>query len=125
MRKVAKSFGHALEGLVHALATERNLPLFLCSYFFVLILGSFLHIHTTDWVLIVGAGGGFLAVELLNTAIERLADTVDDEQKKIMGSHYHPGLKTTKDVASAASLVYLLTAIAIILIVFLPHLPLR
>lgn len=52
-------------------------------------------------------GGFFIVVELLNTAIERLADTFDDCEKKHRGGHYHPGIKMTKDVAASASLVAL------------------
>lgn len=52
-------------------------------------------------------GGFFIVIELLNTAIERLADTFDDYEKKHRGGHYHPGIKMTKDVGASASLVAL------------------
>jgi diacylglycerol kinase len=75
-----------------------------------------------EWTILLIAGGLFLAVELMNTAMERLVDTLDDYQKQLLGSHFHLGLKMAKDVASGASLVSLTIVIAVILIILLPHL---
>jgi len=65
--------------------------------------------------------GFFVVIELLNTAIERLADTVDDCEKTHRGGHYHHGIKLTKDVAAAAALIALLLYIALITLTFLPY----
>lgn len=66
-------------------------------------------VSSITFILILSLFGGFFVViELLNTAIERLADTFDDYEKKHRGGHYHPGIKMTKDVGAAASLVALL-----------------
>lgn len=123
MEKVTQSFGHALSGLVHALKSERNITLFLLGYIPVLIISFILGISRTDWIALLITGGLFLTIELLNTAMERLVDTLDDYQKQLLGSHFHLGLKMAKDVASAASLVTLLTTVAVIVITLVPHLP--
>ena len=122
MRKAAKSLGYALAGIAHVLATERNFLLFLLGCVPVAALGWVLVISTTEWTMLVTAGGVFLTVELINTSIERLVDTFDDYQKRLVGSHYHLGLKFTKDVSSAAALMSLITVVAVILIIFLPRL---
>ena len=121
MRRIRKSFGFALEGLSHAVKMERNLQLFLPVYALLLILGSMVRLIGWEWLALIMAGGMFLSVELLNTALERLTDVLDD-QKKITGrTHYHATLKAAKDVGAAASLVSLVAMIAVVCIVFGPY----
>lgn len=111
MKKAAKSLGFALSGLWNAFRSERNLRLFALIHILI-CLGSIMVLQIDNAmlfiILITFVGGCFVVIELLNTAIERLADTFDDCEKKCRGGHYHPGIKITKDVAAAASLVALL-----------------
>lgn len=121
MKRLRKSFGHALDGLIHAIRMERNLQLFLPVYAAVLALGGIVGLLTWEWLALTVAGAGFLAVELLNTALERLVDVLDD-QKKVMGAtRYHAMMKATKDVAASASLVAFIALAAVILTVFWPY----
>ncbi len=119
MKRTTKSLGFALSGLGHAFLHERNLRLFSLGHILVcLVIGIFLDIDLA-FPFIIGLsfiGGFFVVIELLNTAIERLADTVDDCEKTHREGHYHPGIKLTKDVAAAASLVALLLYVAIVVI---------
>lgn len=122
MKKTMKSFGFARAGLWHALKTERNLKRFAFGYVLILLLGIICRLSAAEWTAVIISCGMFFSVELLNTALERLADTFDDYQKQLVGSHEHVGLKLTKDVASAAALVGLVTVLAVLCIVFPPHL---
>jgi len=55
-----------------------------------------------------------MAAELINTAIESLADLVSSE--------YHPLIKKTKDAAAGAVLITALFAIISGLVIFIPKL---
>ncbi len=116
-----KSFLHALHGLLHAYARERNLQIFTVVYVLMLVLGGYVRLLTWEWLALILAGGLFLTVELLNTAIERLTDVLDHERKLLGRTEYHEGMKWTKDVAASASLMSLLIVIVVIVIVFWPY----
>lgn len=124
MRRIRRSFGHAWTGITHALRLERNLQLFVPVYGLLLIVGVFLRLLAWEWLALLIAGAGFFAMELMNTALERLTDVFDDSHKMGGRTHHHSTMKATKDTAAAASLVSFLTLIVVIIIVFLPYLKL-
>ncbi len=121
MPRTFRSFLHALHGLLHAYAKERNLQVFTVVYALILIGAGFIGLLTWEWLALILAGGLFLCVELLNTAIERLADVLDHERKLLGRSEYHAGMKWTKDVAASASLMSLVVVIVVIVMVFWPY----
>lgn len=117
MKRIAKSVGFALSGFKHAVKTERNIQQFLGGLLVYCIVGLLLGYWIDEWVIVFMASTFFLMMELLNTAIERLADVVDDQEKKKNGGHYHQGIKQAKDVAAAASLfAFLMVGILLVLI---------
>ena len=60
MKRAHQSLRHALHGLRHALATERNLRLFLGTYLAILILGDIEGISLLpQWLLLIVCGGLF------------------------------------------------------------------
>jgi diacylglycerol kinase len=115
-----KSFGFAFAGLWHAFVYEFNLKVFLCIYLFSILLGILFHIDPMSWVLLQLAGGTFLTIELINTALERLSDAFDDHTKKQDDFRYIT-IKTTKDVAAGASLLAACTWALAMAIIFYPH----
>lgn len=115
-----QSFLYALEGITHALTTERNLRVFAVMYLLSLALGWILNLEQSEWPFIVFAGGMFLAVELVNTALERLADAFHDHSVK-QADHYHDSIKATKDIAAGASLVCAVVWLSVLILVFIPH----
>lgn len=121
MRRIRRSFGHSLDGFMHAMQMERNLQLFVPVYIIVLVLGGFLRLLPWEWLALIIAGMAFMSVELLNTAVERLTDVFDDQRKSTGRSHYHSTFKAAKDVGAAASLVSLITVITVIVVVFWPY----
>ena len=116
-----RSFGFAFTGIKHAWKKERNLRLFAKCYVLVIGAGWFLRLLTWEWIAVLGAGFGFITVELLNTAIERLTDALDANRKLDGTTGFHPLLKATKDVAAGASLVCLILVMAILSLVFWPY----
>lgn len=121
MQRIRKSFGFAVEGLVHAVQVEPNLQLFLPVYGLVLLLGGMVQLIAWEWLAIIITGCMFVSVELLNTAIERLTDVLDDQKKVVGRNHYFKMLKAAKDTGAAASLISLIAMIAVTCIVFGPY----
>lgn len=95
--------------------------MFLLGHAALLLLGIIVRVDLPSLLIATFIAGLFVVTELFNTAIERLADTIDDCEKKRNGGHYHLGIKQTKDVASAAALIMLLLYAGCILLIALPY----
>jgi diacylglycerol kinase len=122
MRRMYQSWQYAISGFLHAINRERNLVIYLCVYFLVLLFGGWVQIESPDWIALIFCGGIFTTTELLNTSIERLADVVEHERHLLGRTEIHENMRWAKDVAAAASLGALVTSIAVIIIVFWPYL---
>lgn len=110
--KRCNSFRYAFNGLRTLIVGEVNAIIHLIAAIAVTIAGIFFHIELYQWALIVFAVGLVFAMELINTAIERMADFVSPEKKQ--------AIKTIKDLSAAAVLVSAITALVIGLIIFIP-----
>jgi len=110
----------ALDGLWHALQTELNLKLFLCAYVLSLVVCAFFEITSIEWTILLFAGGTFLTIELLNTALERFSDAFDSHSKRQDDIHF-AAIKATKDVAAGAALVSGMTWVASMAVIFWPY----
>ncbi len=122
MKKTVRSLGYSIEGIFDAWRGERNIRNFVIFHAIFCILGFIIGIHLLFLIILTFAAAYFLTIELLNTALERLADAFDDQEKKKHGGHYHIGVKAAKDVGAAASLIALLLYIALLSICSLPSL---
>lgn len=120
MRRYAKSLCYAIEGLLHAFKTERNFRAFTGLYALSLLLSWFWNISVRDWQIVIFTGGIFLAVELVNTALENFADAFDTHSRK-QDDHHTAAIKATKDIAAAASLLCAIAWGAILMIIFWPR----
>ena len=122
MHRYIRSLGYASEGFLHAMQTERNLRLFFLGVLCSLLLAAFFHIDTSDWIMVLVTGGTFLSVELLNTALERFTNAFYKHIEEAKDTHkHHKAMKTTKDVAAAASLVTAIAWTAVMIIIFWPY----
>lgn len=110
--KRCNSFRYAFNGLRTLIVGEVNAIIHLIAAIAVTIAGIFFHIELYQWALIVFAVGLVFAMELINTAIERMADFVSPEKKQ--------AIKTIKDLSAAAVLVSAIAALVIGLIIFIP-----
>lgn len=108
------SFKHALDGVAHVLANERNARIHLMVTVLVIIMAIWLHLELTKWALLLIAIGLVFTAEMLNTVAELLVDMVIQ--------HEHPIAKTAKDVAAGAVLLMAAVAAAIGFIVMGPPL---
>jgi diacylglycerol kinase (ATP) len=97
--------GFAFRGLAHALRTERSVQLQVVAAVVVLLALLKLRPSWGWWALCGMASAGVIAAELLNTAIEGLADHLHPE--------LHPSIRLVKDCAAAAVLVAVLGALGV------------
>ncbi len=121
MRPYFHSLGYALAGLKTAFRSERNLKLFIALYVISLLMGWYFGIEKTEWIILIFSGAVFLAVELINTAIEHFSDAFDDHSKAQDDIH-EQAIKATKDIAAAGALMVATAWGVTVLFVFLPRL---
>lgn len=107
-----KSFGFAFAGIKAAVLAERNMRIHLVISLFVLVAGVWFSLSPTEWMFVLFAIGGMLALEMINSAIERIVDLVTAD--------YHSLAKAAKDMAAGAVLVYAIICVMIGIIIFLP-----
>jgi len=89
--------GFACAGFAHGLRAERSVQIQAVAFILVVIAMSVLHVEPQWWALVFVASAGVLAAELLNTAIEHLADHLHPQ--------IHPAIRIVKDCAAAGVLV--------------------
>jgi diacylglycerol kinase (ATP) len=111
---VFRSFRPAVAGLVWALRTQRNLQVHAIATLGVITLGLGLGLLPWEWCVILLAAGMVWTAELLNTAIEALADRVSTAREE--------AIRRVKDAAAAAVLVAAFVSVIVGMIVFLPRL---
>jgi diacylglycerol kinase (ATP) len=114
LRAFLQGFAHAFRGIVFALRTQRNLRVHALATLSVIVLGFVLQIERWEWCAILISCGVVWAAELLNTAIECLADRVSMERED--------AIRVVKDAAAGAVLAASLAAAVVGAIIFLPRL---
>lgn len=105
MRNRLASFAYAWQGLRYCFITQPNLRIQLLAAICVLFLADYHGLSAISKALLLLTIGLVIVSELINTAIEKLADVVAPE--------YHSGIKIVKDVAAAAVLSAAVLAVAI------------
>lgn len=97
--------GFALAGLVAALRTENSFRFQLVAAVAVLVALAWVQPEPVWWAIAILTVVAVLAAELVNTAVEHLADHLHPDR--------HPRIKTVKDCAAAAVLVTSIGALAV------------
>ena len=106
-----QSFRYALEGLVTAVKTERNINVMLLLGAITVVAGALVGLDPVSWCLIVICCGLVIFAELCNTAMETIVDLATQE--------LHPLAKRAKDIAAESVYVLSITAAVVGCIVFL------
>lgn len=109
-----RGFAHAFRGIGVSLRTQRNLRIHAVATLVASGLGFWLDIAAWEWCAVLIACGAVWTAELLNTAIERLADRVTLEREDI--------IRDVKDAAAGAVLIMSIAAAALGMVIFLPKL---
>ena len=112
IKKRIKSFFYAFNGLSIALKEEHNARIHLFAALAVLILAVFFQLNRYEWIAVIFAIGFVFAMELINSAIENMADFVSLERNN--------NIRKIKDLSAAAVFVSAGVALGVGLLVFLP-----
>jgi diacylglycerol kinase len=112
LKKRISSFKYAINGLKTVLVTQANFMIHLIAAVIVTAAGLFFQISIWEWSILVLTITMVLALEVFNTAIEKLIDLVSPDYNILAGK--------IKDIAAGAVLIASLGAAIIGFAIFLP-----
>jgi diacylglycerol kinase (ATP) len=107
-----KSFGYAIAGIGTFFKTEHNARIHFLASVLAISGGFYFSISRFEWVAILSAIAFVIVSEMLNTALEKLADVFTLEQDI--------RIKMVKDVAAGAVLIAAFYSLLIAALVFVP-----
>lgn len=108
------SFGYAFEGVAWMFKHERNAPLHVAHIVILLVFVIALQLNTMYEALMLAAALTAFAFECVNTAVEKMCDATSREPNTV--------IKISKDTASAAVLLSVLSSLAVDATLLFPHL---
>ena len=109
-----QKFRDAFRGLGWSLRTQASFHVHLVATVVVVAAGVVCRLTCTEWCLLVLCVALVFSLEMVNTALERLAKVVD--------RRYNPDLGAALDIGSAAVVVAALGAVIVGALIFLPRL---
>ncbi len=111
-----KAFPFAFNGILSVIKKERNIKFHLLATFLVILLGLFLGITKTEWLIIVLIIAAVLAAEVFNSSLEGIGDLLREE------NHLdYQRTKFMRDASAGAVLILAMASVVIGLIIFLPY----
>ena len=112
--RLIKSFQYAIRGLVKVFREEQNLRVQTLAGIFAFVLAWYFQVTAVEWCLLIIVSALVLLMEIVNSAIERVAD--------VLKPRIHTYVKEVKDIMAAAVMLASGLAIVVGLIIFLPRL---
>ena len=112
IKKEWLSFGHAYRGIVFALRQQNHMRIHGVAVVVVCLGAWYTKATAQEWGLLFLAFGLVLSIEMLNSALEALADTLHPDP--------HPLIGRAKDMAAGAVLLAALMAVGVAVCVFVP-----
>jgi undecaprenol kinase len=109
-----KRFACAWAGVMAAVKEEVHMRIHIALAVVAIIAAAIFHISRMEWLILLLTIGSVIALELINTAIERVVDLVTAD--------FHPLAKAAKDIAAGAVLVAAVVAVIVGITIFLPYL---
>ena len=110
MKKLLESFNHAINGVIDAARTQRNMKIHIIASIAVLIACFFFDISKAEFLSLAITITMVISAELVNTALEAVVD--------LNTNYYHPLAKVAKNAAAGAVLVTAINAILVGYIIF-------
>ena len=107
-----KSLGFALKGAIKLATTEHSVMVQSSIAVLLVIAGFYFEISREEWMFQTLAIGLVLAIEGLNTAVEKVADFIHPE--------FHEKIGFIKDIAAGAVFFAAMTAITIGCFIYIP-----
>lgn len=102
IRGLVDSFNYAIEGLVYAVRTQRNMKIHMVATLLVLMACFFYDLTKAEILIVTITVTMVIFAELINTAVEAAIDATTN--------YYHPLAKIAKNVAAGAVLVTAINA---------------
>jgi diacylglycerol kinase len=112
LRSLVNSFRYAMNGIKEASRIERNVQIHVFIAIVVIALGCIVNLETWEWVSIILCVALVIAMELINSSIEKLVDILIPE--------YNVKAGLVKDIAAGAVLVCSIAAAIVGCIIFIP-----
>lgn len=106
------SFKYAIEGIISAFKSERNLKIHTIITIIIVIAGIYFKLSNIEWITCVLIIALVIGSELFNTAIERMVDLLSPEIRK--------NAKLAKDISAGAVFIFAISAVVIGLLLFIP-----
>jgi diacylglycerol kinase (ATP) len=103
----------AIRGIKFVLMNEHNAWIHLTASIAAIILGIVFNIGKTEWLVILLCIGFVMALEVLNSAIEKLVDLVSPGKNE--------KARLVKDISAGAVLIAAVISLIAGLIIFIPH----
>ena len=111
-KRLMGAFPHAARGILRAVRTERNLRVHLTAVVYVTWAGVLAGLDHIQWAILCLCFGLVTALELVNTAVERLGDRVTREWDPMIGG--------AKDAAAGAVLLAAAASVGVAVFLFGP-----
>ena len=112
IKKRLQSFRFAIKGIKNLIINEHNARIHLTALLVVIGLGLFFKLELMEWVAITIVSGIVILTELINTAIENLADIVEPKWNEKIGK--------IKDYSAGAVLVAAIVSVIVGGVIFIP-----
>ena len=77
--RLFSAFKYAVQGIQYAAKSEKNFQIHLFAASIVIILSFFLKLDKVEWIFIIISIFGVMALELVNSAMERAVDLATDK----------------------------------------------
>lgn len=110
IRGLVDSFNYAIEGIIYAVRTQRNMKIHMVATLCVLSACFFYDLTKMELLIITITVSMVIEAELINTAVEAAVDATTN--------YYHPLAKIAKNVAAGAVLVTAINALIVGYIIF-------
>jgi diacylglycerol kinase len=111
--KLLRSLIYACNGIKICFTSETNFKIHVGCTVIVAIMGAICNVTTIQWSILFFCIALVIAMEMINTALEKLCDVVQPD--------FHPVIKKVKDIAAGAVLLSAVCSAIIGLIIFLPY----
>lgn len=110
--KLIRSIAFACNGLKICFTSEANFQIHSLLAITATVLGIGFNISAEEWLTILFCIVLVMAMEMMNTAVEKLCDVAHQE--------FHPGIKHVKDIAAGAVFISAVFSLVTGLVVFVP-----
>lgn len=113
VKKLFQSFRHAINGVIFLLTNEQNARIHAIVTILVGVLGYIFQVSRLEATILFIAVVLVFAIEIINTAIEKMFDLLHPENHEI--------IRSVKDAMAGAVLISAIIAFVVAILIFLPY----